>query len=92
MEYYIVYYFNFEVDLLRQHIYKKNNDRIIKEIQEGIKKYYHNSMTRGIVGPDNKTSLALIGKICEFHGYEIIDLQVAKVLIIFIACLKDYCV
>lgn len=55
---------------------KKHNDKIIKEILEGMKKYYHNEMYKGISGTDNKTSLSLIKKLCDHHGYDVVKKEI----------------
>lgn len=55
---------------------KKYNEKIIKEILEGMKKYHHNEMYKNISGTDNKTSLALIKKLCDYHGYDVVKKEI----------------
>lgn len=52
------------------------NSKIIKELLEGMKKYYHNEMYKGISGTDNKTSLSLIKKLCDYHGFDVVKKEI----------------
>jgi hypothetical protein len=55
---------------------KEEEEKMINDLLEGMKKYYDSNMSRGISGKDSKTLLAIVRKLCDFHGYDLIKKEI----------------
>lgn len=49
-----------------------NNDKITGEFLERIKKYHEFKLLRYIKGTNTRSSIKIVKKICEYHGYQIL--------------------
>lgn len=61
---------------LLKDVEKNKQIEMINFLLEGMKKYYDSNMSRGISGKDTKTLLAIIRKLCDHHGFDLIKKEV----------------
>lgn len=73
---------------------KEQNNIIVTDILEKLKKYYNNSLSRGINTSETKASVAIIRKIFKHHGFELATKEYANgdtrgVKYVMVACNED---